>query len=82
MIDRKYILLTVDIIYIILILVMARPKKPEAEKVITISATVVPSVDDVIRKLAQDRHWSPSKAAGILIEKGLASEGIQLPKAA
>lgn len=74
--------LNISEILTILVCVMARPKKPDNEKVITISATVKPSLGEVVKTLAKQRQWSPSQAAGILIEKGLESEGVQLPKAA
>lgn len=46
----------------------------------TRAASVLPSIDAHIVRLAEERQWTPSKTAGWLIEKGLEAEGILKPQ--
>lgn len=53
---------------------MARPSKNEDEKVVSVPASVLPSVRKQIQEFARPRRWSASQAAGYLIQLGLEVE--------
>ncbi len=52
---------------------MPRKRLPDKEKVVNVSANVLPEVEAYVEALAGKREWSKAKTAGKLIVKGIAA---------